>query len=123
MKHKQVCDILGIKPYVEPKRAKQIILVSNDAMSLFRQAKESIEQNHNREFEILTASMTIIKYEGHNAVSRTRFIDSSSPESLRGCTIDVLYVDTFVKKDLDTIKSCLYPCAKQIIELDKQEDT
>jgi hypothetical protein len=122
MKINKLYEILGIKPYVPPEQPKTIFIVSNEANVLFKTAKNSIEQNHQREYSVSFTHQMVTKYENGKTKSYTHFINAANPEMLRGRTIDTLIIDeTISKQDVDYIKMCLGPAAREIIVLDKQE--
>jgi len=122
MKISKLYDILGLKPFVPPPAPKMTVIVSNDSQTLFKAAAQSIVQSHCNTHSFNSANQTITEYKNDIIQSNIRFVNSSSPEILRGQMIDTLIIDEDIREsDLRYIKSCLGPVAKEIIMLDKQE--
>lgn len=122
MTDKQLYDIFGFKPYVEPIRPKNEVIVSIEAPRLFKLAANAIQQNHTQQFSVTHTDRLVTEYKDNIAIKNTRFIYPYNLETLRGSTIDVLYIDKMNVIEMLEVKTMLYPAAKQIIMLDKQED-
>lgn len=119
MKTEKLYELLGLKPYVEPVRPRYEYIISNEAAALFKIAAKAIEQNHSRQFSISYANLMITEYKEFNVIKYVTFKHPTNLESLRGMTLDNVYIDEYVNiNDLAPYR----PAFKNIIYLDKPEE-
>ena len=119
MKTEKLCDLLGLKPYVEPVRPRYECIISNEATALFKIAAKAIEQNHSRQFSVSYTNLLITEYKDQTAIKYVTFKHPANLETLRGTTLDNVYIDSDVDKS--ELRPYL-PAFKNIIYLDKKEE-